>query len=374
MPTDNRKNTTNKKINIDVNKSLIACDIIELFLVLFIVVLFYVSIPVTSTKVIYIPNGSTSAIISYLNKSGYELNFIDKTIIRFLGYPQQGWIDLKYKHLSKGDFLYKLVTSKAALRNITLIPGETSYFFLKDIAKALNLSEEKLIDTYNKLAYKNDGNILAESYSLPLGMSEENLIYYLFSYTNKKYEEFARKIFGEYNKNKWFYYVSIASVVQKEAANVDEMPYVSSVIHNRLKRGMPLQMDGTLNYAQYSHDVVSAKRIKEDRSPYNTYLNKGVPEHPVCAVSLAAIKAAIFPAKTEYLYFVKDKKTNAHKFSASYKEHVNTVNSNIVYIRTTPKKKVEPTEKTPSSKESIFDQIKTPSKPTAIKNLWQNVK
>lgn len=311
---------------IDIN--LIVLNIIEFFLIICIVVLFYVTLPVYSTKVIYIPKGSTGSIITYLTKSGYELNAVDSTLIRFLGYPQQGWIDFKANKMTKADFLYKLVTSKAALIEVTLIPGETYHFFLKDVARLMNLSEEKLLEEYRKYAFKDDGNILAESYSFPLGMSEENLIYYLINYTSRRYEEVSRKIFGDYNQQTWYYYVSIASVIQKEAASIDEMPMVASVIYNRLTKGMPLQMDGTLNYGMYSHEKITAARIKEDKSYYNTYLNKGIPPHPVCGVSIHAIKAAIFPSKTNYLYFVKDNSTNTHRFAGTYQEHVSNINNN----------------------------------------------
>ena len=83
---------------------------------------------------------------------------------------------------------------------------------------------------------------------------------------------------------------------------------------------MKLQMDGTLNYGRYSHDRITAKRIRRDKSSYNTYLYKGLPPQPVCTVSLAAIKAAIFPAKTDYLYFVKTKE-GKHTYSRYYSTH-----------------------------------------------------
>ncbi|MFA7084341.1 MAG: endolytic transglycosylase MltG [Arcobacteraceae bacterium] len=388
-----------KKIKIDINKNLIIFNIIEFFLITCVVVLFYVNLFVYSTKVIYIPKGSTNSIITYLSKSGYELNFIDKTLVRFLGYPQQGWIDLKAQKMTKADFLYKLVTSKAALKEVTLIPGETYYFFLKDVALKMGLSEIKLFNAYRKYAFREDGNILAESYSLPMGMSEENLIYYLISYTQRRYEEFSKKIFGEYTPQNWYYYISIASVIQKEAASKEEMPLVSSVVYNRLNKGMPLQMDGTLNYGRYSHERVTAARIREDDSYYNTYLNKGIPQHPVCAISLDAIKAAIFPAKTEYLYFVKDNRTSMHRFSTNYKDHVNNINNNpkvaapiikeIKAVSSTIAPNVNVSNKpvqtkvTINNKEakenknvetSIFDTIKKDQKPAIIKDLWKNVK
>lgn len=329
--------------------------------------------PVSSTKVLFIPKGSTNSIITHLNKRGYELNGLDKVIIRFLGYPQSGWIDLKKQYMSKAEFLYKITTSKAALKTITLIPGETSYIFLKTIAKKFNLSQSKLEKVYKEYAYKNDGNILADTYSLPYGMKEDHLLYYLFSNTNKKYEEFSKKIFGYYDKKKWYYYITMASIIQKEAANVNEMPIVSSVIYNRLKKGMPLQMDGTLNYGKYSHVKVTARRIREDDTSYNTYKNKGLPSNPICAISLNAIKAAIFPIKSNYLYFVKDNKTGLHKFTGSYKEHVNNINANRGVKKSYTKKKIKETSQDLEAKKIMKTDV-SKQKPTTIKSLWSNVK
>ncbi len=344
-----------------------------MFLIATIAVLFYLNIPISSTKVLYIPKGSTSSIISYLNKNGYEMNQIDYIVTRQFGYPQSGWIDLKSQYMKKADFLYKLTKSKAALKNITLIPGETSFIFLKEIARKFNLSEERLKIIYDKYAYKKDGNILAETYSLPYGMKEDHLLFYLFSNTNKQYEEFSQKVFGYYDKKKWYYYITMASIIQKEAATIDEMPLVSSVIYNRLKKGMALQMDGTLNYGEYSHVKVTAKRIKEDNSSYNTYKNKGLPANPISAVSLDAIKAALFPVKSNYLYFVKDNKTGLHKFASTYKEHVNNINANRGVKKSYTKVKEKETKIDQEAKKIMKTDV-SKQKPSTIKDLWSNVK
>ncbi|MGB1227349.1 MAG: endolytic transglycosylase MltG [Poseidonibacter sp.] len=373
MPENNTEN-----INIIENKrrpkkSLIAFNIIELFLVVCIIILFYVTIPMSSTKVLFIPKGSTNNTVTYLNNKGFEMNIIDKIILRSIGFIQSGWIDVNENQLTKMDFLYKLTTSKAALKNITLIPGETSYIFLKQLAKEFNLSEEKLEKIYKKHAYKLDGNILAETYALPYGMNEDHMIFYLLSQSNKKYEEFSKKIFGFYDKKKWYHYLSLASVIQKEAASIEEMPIVSSVIHNRLTKGMKLQMDGTLNYGKYSHVRVTAQRIKEDNSSYNTYKNKGLPQSPVCAVSLNAIKAAIFPVKSDYYYFVKNNKTGLHKFSKTYRNHINNIKSNVGVKKSYTKVKEKETQIDKEAKTIMNTDIKE-QKPTSIKSLWDNVK
>lgn len=373
MPENNEKPKIKKRISKNIIVSLISFNIIELFLVATIAVLFYLNIPLSSTKVLYIPKGSTNNIISHLNKNGYEMNHIDKFVVRFFGYPQSGWIDLRTHHMKKADFLYKITKSKAALRTITLIPGETSYIFLRKLANKFKLSHSKLEKIYDKYAYKKDGNILAETYSLPYGMKEDHLLFYLFSTTNKSYEEFSQKVFGYYDKKKWYYYITMASIIQKEAATIDEMPLVSSVIYNRLKKGMPLQMDGTLNYGKYSNQKVSAKRIREDNSSYNTYKNKGLPANPVSAVSLNAIKAALFPVKSDYLYFVRDNKTGLHKFSSSYKEHVNNINANRGVKKSYNKIKEVETKIDKEAKKIMKTDV-SKQKPSSIKQLWNNVK
>jgi UPF0755 protein len=135
MPLNKKNKTANIKAMMNKKMAMIFFTMIEIILISIIVVLFYMCIPLSSTKVIFIPKGSTSSILSYLNKKGYEVNALDKAIIKFLGYPQSGWIDLRTNYMVKADFLYKLTKSKAALKTITLIPGETSYYFLKDLSK-----------------------------------------------------------------------------------------------------------------------------------------------------------------------------------------------------------------------------------------------
>ena len=299
---------------------------IELFIIFIITILFYLNLVVISKPIIFIPKGSTNYTIKYLNNRNHNLNYIDKIVIKLIGYPQGGWINLKASKMSKLDFLYKLTTSKAALKNITLIPGETYYFFLKNVAKKLKISQNKIFSFYYKYAFRKDGNILAQTYSLPIGMDEEELILYLINYTNKQYTKYSNKIFGEYNKKNWYRYIVIASIIQKEAASAQEMPTISSVIYNRLNKRMKLQMDGTLNYNKYSHTKVTPKMIKNDNSNYNTYKYYGIPQNPIAAVEFNAIKAAIFPNKTSYLYFMKSPNGNSHIFSDTYKKHKKIIN------------------------------------------------
>ncbi len=225
---------------------------------------------------------------------------------------------------TKGDFLYKLTKAKAALQTVTLIPGETTYIFLNQLAKNLHLDREKLQKAYDKYAPLQEGVLVPNTYKFPLGITEDTLMKLLVEQSMEKMKQFSQKIFGTYNQKRWFHYVAIASVIQKESANNEEMPLVSSVIYNRIKKGMKLQMDGALNYGKYSHQKVTPKRIREDTTSYNTYKYKGVPKIPVCNVSFKAIHAAIFPAKTSYLYFMRSKR-GTHDFACNYSTHLKNI-------------------------------------------------
>lgn len=269
---------------------------------------------------LYVPKGSITQIISHLKHKRFDLSVVDNYLIRFIGYPQQGWIDIGVNRLSHADFLYRLSTSKAALQDVTLIPGETSYYFLNQLSEQMHLDRLKLQIYFEKYAPIPEGALIAETYKLPLGISEKRAIKILLYRSREQMKLWSKKIFGNYDEKKWFHFVTLASILQKEAASNDDMAMVSSVVYNRLKKGMPLQMDGSLNYGKYSHTKITSKRIKEDTSSYNTYKIKGLPRYPVCNVGIHAIKAAIFPAKSDYLYFVRGK-NGKHLYSRYYSTH-----------------------------------------------------
>jgi len=292
----------------------------NIILVLIISFAFYTTLPIQTTRTLLVPQGSITHIISQLTQKGYALSPIDKYILVFLGKPQSGWVDIGATRLNRIDFLYRLTTAKAKMEEITLIPGETTELFFTSVAAELNLDKTKLDAYYQEFSHYPEAGIYADTYYVPYGISEKHFIHFLLSSSEKKYQEISEKIYGNYNEKQWLNVLIIASIIQKEAANTEEMPLVSSVIYNRLKKGMPLQMDGTLNYGKYSHVKVTPERIKNDTSRFNTYKYKGLPHMPIGAVSFNAIIAAIKPAKTNYLYFMKNAQ-GVHDFTESYRTH-----------------------------------------------------
>jgi UPF0755 protein len=117
--------------------------------------------------------------------------------------------------------------------------------------------------------------------------------------------------------------VTLASLVEAEAQVAAERPKIASVYYNRLKQGMPLQCDATVQYALGEHHaVVTLEDLKID-SPYNTYLHAGLPPGPICNPGLDAMRAVMHPAQTQFLYYVRNDKKNdgSHVFSKTYAEH-----------------------------------------------------
>ncbi|MDF1875597.1 endolytic transglycosylase MltG [Sulfurimonas sp. SAG-AH-194-I05] len=299
--------------------------ILDMVLIIILSFMYYLNKPMQTTDIIHIPKGSINNIITQLAKQNNNVGKLDALILRVLGSPQSGWININEKTLTKADFLYKITHAKAALQNITLVPGETTYIFLNQLAKNLHLDRKKLQNAYDFYSVHKEGAFVPNTYKIPLAINEDKLIKLLLEQSLRQMKSISLKLFGLYDEKKWFQYVAIASVIQKESASIEEMPIVSSVIHNRIKKGMRLQMDGTLNYGKYSHVKVTPKRIREDRSVFNTYKHKGIPKIPVCNVSLDAIRAAIFPAKTTHLYFMKSKK-GTHDFTSNYSTHLKNIN------------------------------------------------
>lgn len=114
--------------------------------------------------------------------------------------------------------------------------------------------------------------------------------------------------------------LTLASIIQKEAGNVAEMPLISAVFHNRLKRGMALQADPTVIYGIAEFDGNLTRRHLETPTPYNTYRKRGLPPGPIASPGQAALYAAAHPADTRALYFVA-RGDGTHEFSASLTEH-----------------------------------------------------
>jgi len=114
--------------------------------------------------------------------------------------------------------------------------------------------------------------------------------------------------------------VILAAIIEKETGQAWERKIISSVFHNRLQKKMKLQTDPTVIYGIDKFDGNLTRKQLRTRTPYNTYKIKGLPPTPIANPGIAALIAAVQPAKTNYLYFVA-MGDGRHKFSSNYKEH-----------------------------------------------------
>lgn len=114
--------------------------------------------------------------------------------------------------------------------------------------------------------------------------------------------------------------ITLASIIQKEAGNIMEMPLISAVFHNRLKRGIALQADPTVIYGIPDFDGNLTRKHLATPTPYNTYRKRGLPPGPIASPGQFALHAAANPATSKDLYFVA-RGDGTHEFTATLKDH-----------------------------------------------------
>lgn len=170
-----------------------------------------------------------------------------------------------------------------------------------------------------------EGYLFPDTYILEKGMSADDIIGKMVGrFKSVYYSEFDGPVRGA--GMSMAKVVTLASIIEKETGSADERPMISAVFHNRLKKRIKLQSDPTVIYAIKDFDG-NLKRIDLLRkNPYNTYIIYGLPPGPIANPGQDSLRAALFPAQGDYLYFVS-KNNGTHYFSKSLREHNNAVNA-----------------------------------------------
>ena len=114
--------------------------------------------------------------------------------------------------------------------------------------------------------------------------------------------------------------IVLASIVEKEAAKYEDRRMAADIFLKRLKAGMPLQSDATINYITKKGTTRPSYEDLEIQSLYNTYTNKGLPPAPISNPSLSSIQAVIYPIDNDYYYFLTDNDGNIH-YGRNMEEH-----------------------------------------------------
>ena len=230
--------------------------------------------------------------------------------------------------MSPANILEVLVNGKVNLHKITVVEGYNLNQIADIVAKAgfasrtafyaaatdASFASEKGID-----ANTFEGYLFPETYYFPKVITPEKMISTMVdrfrSVFTAKWKKRAEEIGFSIHQ-----VVTLASIIEKETGAPFERPLISSVFHNRLKKGMRLEADPTVIYGLKNFNGNLTRKHLTTWSPYNTYKIKGLPIGPIACPGASAIEAALYPADTEFIFFVS-KRDTTHKFTTNLKDH-----------------------------------------------------
>ncbi len=253
-----------------------------------------------------------------------------KLLARFKGYDKKiraGEYELSAA-MSPRQILQKLVSGKVRLYRLTIPEGYT----LQQIAAVAEKSglcsadefstaaaNPSLIAALDISAENLEGYLYPDTYFFPKGATATEIVLAMTDHFNTVFKTAWKTRAAELKMSRHAI-VTLASIIEKETGAAFERPLISSVFHNRLKRNMRLQTDPTVIYGIPNFNGNLTRKDLATPTAYNTYVIKGLPPGPIANPGAKAIKAALYPAESDYLYFVS-KKDSTHQFSTNIKDH-----------------------------------------------------
>jgi len=233
---------------------------------------------------------------------------------------------------SPRKILNVIVSGKVRLHKITIPEG----YNLVQIAELIPVAglgtaadfmasarDASLVEKLGVEADSFEGYLFPDTYHFPKGVSAENIIEAMVRRFRQVLKPEWERRAGE-KELTMHQTVTLASIIEKETGAPFERPIISSVFHNRLKKGMRLASDPTVIYGIKDFSGNLTRKDLRTWTPYNTYKIKGLPPGPIANPGKKALEAALFPDKTDYLFFVS-KRDGTHQFSIHYKDHEKAV-------------------------------------------------
>lgn len=237
--------------------------------------------------------------------------------------------DAILRHLQKSEFATVRVTIPEGFTNRQIAARLKAQGLITDEAAFLNFltTQGATLKASFPPPANLEGFLFPDTYKIPLGSTPTQI---------------AQRMVGSFDKNAATPHiaaltasgqslanaVNIAAMIEREAEIDADRPLIAGVLDNRLKKGMKLQIDATVQYARGKHVERLLYKDLEVDSPYNTYKYAGLPPGPICNPGLPSIQAALAPAKTDYLFYV-GRPGQAHRFAKTYAEHL----KNIAIVR-----------------------------------------
>ena len=279
-----------------------------------------------------IPTGSSLYKVSKILKKNKiiknETSFI--LAVTLMGYEkklQAGKFNLQ-KDTNNFQLIKKLVYGNESLVSVTVLEGWSLNQISEEIEKKIGIKQIDFLEVSRHpqflkklgIAAKSlEGYLFPETYFFSERVSPESIIETMVFQFKKNFSTDFKNRMREIGFNE-IEVITLASIIEGEAIFDIERSKVSSVYHNRLKKGMKLQADPTIQYIIEGPPRRLLNKDLKIESPYNTYLNYGLPPGPINNPGLQSIKAALFPKETNFYYFVA-KGDGYHTFTQTEKEH-----------------------------------------------------
>lgn len=287
--------------------------------IIFLISLFFISAPsdFPLNKIITIDKGATLKEISenFQKEKIIRYPILFNSLTRYSGYE---------KDIKAGKYIFEKRLSLIGLIG-RLVRGESGIPSIK-----ITIPEGSTISDINRIfqnrgfenfAIKNkelEGYLFPDTYFFLIDDTPDAIVAKTTENLKNKTDELEEAI--KNSKRTFHQILTMASLLEKEAAKIEDRKIISGILWKRLDKKMALQVDATLDYALGKNTFeLTTEDLKKD-GPYNMYTRRGLPPTPICSPGLDAIIAAIFPKKTQYWYYLSDKKGNLH-YSKTYEEH-----------------------------------------------------
>jgi UPF0755 protein len=297
------------------------------------------SAPAAATTFI-VPRGSTLGdVVTGLQNAGILAHPIALRILARLRNDESDIQSGQFRfpaHQTSDEILRRLITGTADAVWVTFPEGFTAREMGARLA-ARSLADAPAFDRYAARTRLNvdgtwtpslEGYLFPSTYLIPVGAAPDRIARVLtdqfFRVLPANAASKARALGLDVPQ-----VITIASLIEREAQADDERPLMAGVYYNRLRAGMPLEVDATIEYVFPEHHTVITRRDLEIDSPYNTYRHTGLPPTPIANPGQASIDAAFAPVHSQYLFYVY-KGNGHHAFAKTLEEH----NANVErYLR-----------------------------------------
>jgi len=282
---------------------------------------------------------STELIIDELNKIGYlQPKTLYYYFIGFIKIKDNSFLQAGYYKFPANISNYDVINSLLQGKNlysikVTLPEGKNIFEYASIFKNKLNIDSAEFVNlamnteflqNHNIQASSAEGYIFPSTYQFIPNVSVRKILATLLNEQSNRWKESydqQASVLG-YNKHQ---ILTLASIIEAETTVADERAKVSGLYHNRLRRGMLLQADPTVQYAIGKKDRV-LKRDLNLNNPYNTYVYAGLPPGPINSPSINSIIATLYPEEHNYLFMVaKNDGSGLHNFAENYSEHLKFV-------------------------------------------------